>query len=124
MKNLLSLLIIISISYNIYADHHKEENKLKRENPNHLMSFKSCMETKAGISWFLYAADKVIDDIKVNGEEKDKSWNDEKWIEAMALADLASNYSSVYDVWCKDMINHRMKMRENRLNHKKQKAKD
>ena len=124
MKNLLVLTILISISSNIFADHHKEGDKPKRENPNHLMSFKSCMETKAGIGWFLSAADEVFDDIKVNGEEKDKSWNDEKWIEAMALADLASNYSTVYDVWCKDMINHRMKMRENRMNHKKQKTKD
>ena len=124
MKNLLALVVIISISSNIFADHHKEEDKPKRENPNHLMSFKSCMETKAGIGWFLSAADDVFDDIKVNGEEKDKLWNDEKWIEAMALADLASNYSTVYDVWCKDMINHRMKMRENRMNHKKQKTKD
>ena len=124
MKNLLALVVIISISSNIFADHHKEGDKPKRENPNHLMSFKSCMETKAGIGWFLSAADDVFDDIKVNGEEKDKSWNDEKWTEAMALADLASNYSTVYDVWCKDMINHRMKMRENRMNHKKQKTKD
>ena len=124
MKNLLALAILISISSNIFADHHKEGDKSKRENPNHLMSFKSCMETKAGIGWFLYAADDAFDDIKVNGEEKDKSWNDKKWIEAMALADLASNYSTVYDVWCKDMINHRMKMRENRMNHKKQKTKD
>jgi hypothetical protein len=124
MKNLLALVIIISISSNIFADHHKEGDKSKRENPNHLMSFKSCMETKAGIGWFLSAADDVFDDIKVNGEEKDKSWNDKKWIEAMALADLASNYSTIYDVWCKDMINHRMKMRENRMNHKKQKTKD
>ena len=124
MKNLLALVVIISISSNIFADHHKEGDKPKRENPNQLMSFKSCMETKAGIGWFLSAADDVFDDIKVNGEEKDKSWNDEKWIEAMALADLASNYSTVYDVWCKDMINHGMKMRENRMNHKKQKTKD
>ena len=124
MKNLLALVVIVSISSNIFADHHKEGDKPKRENPNHLMSFKSCMETKAGIGWFLSAADDVFDDIKVNGEEKDKSWNDEKWTEAMALADLASNYSTVYDVWCKDMINHRMKMRENRMNHKKQKTKD
>ena len=124
MKNLLALAILISISSNIFADHHKEGDKSKGENPNHLMSFKSCMETKAGIGWFMSAADEVFKDIKVNGEEKDKSWNDEKWIEAMALADLASNYSTVYDVWCKDMINHRMKMRENRMNHKKQKTKD
>ena len=124
MKNLLALVVIILISSNIFADHHKEEDKPKRENPNHLMSFKSCMETKAGIGWFLSGAEEAFDDIKVYGEEKDKSWNDEKWIEAMALADLASNYSTVYDVWCKDMINHRMKMRENRMNHKKQKTKD
>tara|TARA_B100001094_G_scaffold5485_1_gene4941 strand:- start:132 stop:506 length:375 start_codon:yes stop_codon:yes gene_type:complete len=124
MKNLLALAILISISSNIFADHHKEGDKSKRENPNHLMSFKSCMETKAGIGWFLYAADDVFDDIKVNGEEKDKSWNDKKWIEAMALVDLASNYSTVYDVWCKDIINHRMKMEENIMNHKKQKTKE
>ena len=37
--------------------------------------------------------------------------NDEKWADAIALSTLASNYSNVYDVWCKDMINHRMKMR-------------
>jgi hypothetical protein len=124
MKNLLALVVIISISSNIFADHHKEGDKSKRENPNHLMSFKSCMETKAGIGWFLSAADDVFDDIKVNGEEKDKSWNDKKWIEAMALVDLASNYSTVYDVWCKDIINHRMKMEENIMNHKKQKTKE
>ena len=124
MKNLLALAILISISSNIFADHHKEGDKSKRENPNHLMSFKSCMETKVGIGWFLTAADEVFEDIKVNGEEKDKSWNDKKWIEAMALVDLASNYSTVYDVWCKDIINHRMKMEENIMNHKKQKTKE
>ena len=117
MKNLLVLAILIFISSNIFADHHKEGDKSKRGNPNHLMSFKSCMETKAGIGWFLSGAEEAFDDIKEYGEEKDKSWNDEKWIEAMALADLASNYSTIYDVWCKDMINHKM-------NHKKQKTKD
>jgi hypothetical protein len=24
---------------------------------------------------------------------------------------MAANYSTIYNVWCKDMINHRMKMR-------------
>ena len=62
-------------------------------------------------------ADKVLKKIKKKSKKKDKSWNDEKWIEAMALADLASNYSTIYDVWCKDMINHKM-------NRKKQKTKD
>ena len=27
------------------------------------------------------------------------------------LADMAANYSEIYDVWCKDMIAQRMKMR-------------
>ena len=35
----------------------------------------------------------------------------EKWGEAIAISSLAANYSTVYDVWCKDMINHRVKMR-------------
>ena len=41
---------------------------------------------------------------------KDKAWNDRKWAEAISLSDLASNYSTVYDVWCKDMVNKRVKM--------------
>ena len=117
MKNLLALVILISISSNVFADHHKEGDKSERKNPNYLMSFKSCMETKAGISWFLSGAEEAFDEIKEYGGEKRKSWNDNKWNTAMALADLASNYSTIYDVWCKDMINHKM-------NHKKQKTKD
>ena len=34
MKNLLALAILISISSNIFADHHKEGDKSKKENPN------------------------------------------------------------------------------------------
>ena len=92
----------------LYADDQKKE---KREHPNKLMSAKECMETKSGIGWFLGAADDVFEDIKKHGDSKDKSWNDKKWADAIALSALASNYSTVYDVWCKDMIDHRMKMR-------------
>ena len=99
--------------------------KKKEKHPNKLMSAKECMETKSGIGWFLDAADSVFDDIKKHGDSKDKSWNDEKWAKAMALSALASNYSTVYDVWCKDMINHRMKMRmhDSHKNHMKEKKK-
>ena len=104
----------------LYADDHKKE---KREHPNKLMSAKECMETKSGIGWFLGAADSVFDDIKKHGDSKDKSWNDEKWADAIALSALASNYSTVYDVWCKDMINHRMrvKMHDSHKGHMKEK---
>jgi hypothetical protein len=53
----------------------------------------------------LSAADFVWKEIEMNPE------NEEKWAEAAVLADLAANYSTVYDVWCKDMINKRMMMR-------------
>ena len=44
---------------------------------------------------------------------------------AISLSGLASKYSTVYDVWCKDMINNRMKMRmkEHHKDHNKKKDK-
>lgn len=108
MKKITTLIIAFSMFGSLYADDHKKE---KREHPNKLMSAKECMETKAGIKWFLGAADNVFEDIKKYGDSKDKSWNDKKWADAIAMSSLAANYSEVYDVWCKDMINHRMKMR-------------
>ena len=50
------------------------------------MSAKECMETKSGIGWFLSTADDVFEDIKKHGDSKDKSWNDEKWADAIALS--------------------------------------
>ena len=108
MKKITALIIAFSMFGSLYADDHKKE---KREHPNKLMSAKECMETKDAIGWFLESADSIFNDIEQNGMTKDKSWNDEKWANAIALSALASNYSTVYDVWCKDMINHRMKIR-------------
>ena len=114
MKKISTLIIAFSMFGSLYADDHKKE---KREHPNKLMSAKECMETKDGIGWLLESADSIFNDIEQHGMKKDKSWNDKKWAEAIALSTLASNYSTVYDVWCKDMINHRMKMRMHN-NHK------
>ena len=114
MKKISTLIIAFSMFGSLYADDHKKE---KREHPNKLMSAKECMETKDGIGWLLESADSTFSDIEQNGMKKDKSWNDKKWAEAITLSTLASNYSIVYDVWCKDMINHRMKMRMHN-NHK------
>ena len=108
MKKITALIIAFSMFGSLYADDHKKE---KKEHPNKLMSAKECMETKDAIGWFLESADSIFNDIEQNGMTKDKSWNDEKWANAIALSALASNYSTVYDVWCKDMINHRMKIR-------------
>jgi len=108
MKKITSLMIAFSMFGSLYAD---DQQKEKREHPNKLMSAKECMETKDAIGWFLESADSIFNDIEQNGMTKDKSWNDEKQANAIALSTLASNYSTVYDVWCKDMINHKMKMR-------------
>ena len=122
MKKTTALIIAFSMFGTLYADDHKKE---KKEHPNKLMSAKECMETKDAIGWFLESADSIFNDIEQNGMKKDKSWNDKKWAEAIALSTLASNYSTVYDVWCKDMINHKMKMRmhDSHKDHMKEKKK-
>ena len=120
MKKIITLIIAFSMFGSLHADDHK---KAKTEHPNKLMSAKECMETKSGIGWFLGAADGIFEDIKQFGDSKDKSWKEEKWADAIALSALASNYSTVYDVWCKDTINHkmRMKMHDSHKGHMKEK---
>ena len=122
MKKVKALIILISMAGFTYANDHKLEEK---DHPNKIMSGKECMETRAGVAWFLSAADNVFDEIKEYGDMEDKAWNDRKWSEAISLSGLASNYSTVYEVWCKDMINNRMKMRmkEHYKDHKMKKDK-
>ena len=62
-------------------------------------------EIKDGVVGLLSLSDSVWKEIELNPE------NEEKWLEVSVLADMAANYSTIYNVWCKDMINHRMKMR-------------
>ena len=122
MKRVKALIILISMAGFTYANDHKLEEK---DHPNKIMSGKECMETRAGVAWFLSAADNVFDEIKEYGDMEDKAWNDRKWSEAISLSGLASNYSTVYEVWCKDMINNRMKirMKEHYKDHKMKKDK-
>ena len=69
------------------------------------MDFKACKEMKDGIGGLLALSDGIWKEIEMNPE------NEEKWLEVALVADLAANYSEVYDVFCKDMIAQRMKMR-------------
>ena len=108
MRHLL-LTLSLFLSLGMVADHHKnkaEKSKEGSKNPNHLMTFKQCKETKDGVGGLLYLADKAWEEIEEDPE------NEDKWGEAMILANMAANYSTIYDVWCKDMINQRMKMRK------------
>ena len=108
MKNIL-LIIGVFVSIGIVADGHKPSEKSTKDrftdHPNHLMSFKECKEMKDGIGGLLSMSDGAGKEIEANPE------NEEKWVEVALLADLAANYSEVYDVFCKDMIAQRIKMR-------------
>ena len=108
MKKFL-LITSLFISSGAFADHHKTSEKTSMDrfttNPNYLLSFKECKETKEGVRGLLALSETVWKEIEANPE------NEEKWMEVAVLADMAANYSEIYDVWCKDMIAQRMKMR-------------
>ena len=71
--------------------------------PNYLMNRKECKEVKDGVAGLLLMSDSIWKEIKKDPENKDK------WGEVMALSSLASNYSNIYDVWCKGLASHGMK---------------
>tara|TARA_Y100000816_G_scaffold142880_1_gene101303 strand:- start:9079 stop:9450 length:372 start_codon:yes stop_codon:yes gene_type:complete len=108
MKKFL-LITCLFVSSFLIADDHETSEKSSTDrftnNPNYLLSFKECKETKDGVAGLLALSESVWKEIEANPE------NDEKWMEVAILADMAANYSEIYDVWCKDMIAQRMKMR-------------
>ena len=87
-------------------------------NPNYLMKLKECKEVKDGVAGFLMMSDGIWEEIKKDPEDKDK------WAEVMALSSLASNYSNVYDVWCKGLTRHGMKKMKIKAKNYQQNKKD
>ena len=87
-------------------------------NPNYLMNRKECKEVKAGVAGFLMMSDGIWEEINKDPEDKDK------WAEVMALSSLASNYSNVYDVWCKGLTRHGMKKMKIKAKNYQQNKKD
>ena len=108
MKNFL-LITCLFVSLAVISDDHEtsEKSPIDRfaNNPNYLLSFKECKETKEGVAGLLALSETVWKEIEANPD------NEEKWMEVAVLSDMAANYSEIYDVWCKDMIAQRMKMR-------------
>ena len=108
MKNFL-LTTCLFLSLAMISDDHETSEKSPADryvnNPNYLLSFKECKETKEGVAGLLALSEAVWKEIEANPD------NEEKWMEVAVLADMAANYSEIYDVWCKDMIAQRMKMR-------------
>tara|TARA_B100000945_G_C20102823_1_gene466682 strand:- start:214 stop:585 length:372 start_codon:yes stop_codon:yes gene_type:complete len=119
MKNFI-VLFGFFLCLTVVADDHKDREKAMKDkfmnNPNYLLDFKTCKEVKDGIFGLLSLSDSIWKEIELNPE------NEEKWLEVSITSDMAANYSTIYNVWCKDMINHRMKMRK-MSEQKKQKGK-
>ena len=108
MKNLV-VIFSFFLCFTVVADGHKDSEKTMKDkfmnNPNYLLDFKTCKEVKDGVSGLLSLSDSIWKEIELDPE------NEEKWLEVVLLSDLIGNYSTVYDVWCKDMINKRVQMR-------------
>ena len=128
MKKLFTLMFAVSMTSLVYADGHKESERKSSDqmknakekmmnNPNYLMSFKECKELKSDIGGLLSMAASKSKEIKLDPK------NVKKWGEAISISDLAANHSTVYNVWCKDMINHKMKKEKNHKSNRKGKDK-
>jgi len=117
MKRLFVLTMLTCMIPLAVADHHKDvkSKEKKMNNPNHLLNFAECKEIKEGIGGILSMSGGIWKEIEKNPEDK------KKWGEVIALSDLAANQSTVYDVWCKDMIHKRMKSRDKAKKEKKHK---
>jgi hypothetical protein len=100
---LLIVLTMIYANYGFAGDHQKNKQPKNTDaiSRHFLLDAQDCKETKEGIGVFLSKADYIFDDIRAYGEEKSKKWNDKKWLEASFLSELAANYSTIYQVWCK-----------------------
>ena len=76
------------------------------DNQDDLISGKDCGEVKEAIGYFLGVADYLFNEIeKIKFTDESEVAKKEKETElfegAMAMSELAANYSTVYDVWCK-----------------------
>ena len=72
-----------------------------------LLDEKACKETKEGIGYFLGVADYLFKENEKNNKtmqtaEERKANEKELLGGAIAFSQLAANYSTVYEVWCKD----------------------
>ena len=103
MKKKLTLILAITATNFAFADHHpKPEPKQGDHMGRHfLLDSQDCKDTKDGVGHLLFMADELFDEIKTYGDDKSKTWNKEKWGKAAFFSELAANYSTVYQVWCK-----------------------
>ena len=76
------------------------------DNDDPLLDEAACTETKEGVGYFLGVADYLFNEIEkqeytTQTEEEKKAKEKELYEGAIAFSQLAANYSTVYNVWCK-----------------------
>lgn len=97
----------------VSADDHKEKDKKMekaKSHPNFLLTPKQCKETKDGVAKLLGMSDKIWKEIAKHSENRGEKWTKAEWTKASTLANTAASYSTIYDVWCKDMMKMGTKM--------------
>jgi len=72
-----------------------------------LLDAKACKDTKEGIGYFLGIADYLFKETEKNNKtkqtEEERKINEKELLAgAISFSQLAANYSTVYEVWCKD----------------------
>ena len=72
-----------------------------------LLDEKACKETKEGIGYFLGVADYLFKENEKNNKtmqtKEERKANEKELLGgAIAFSQLAANYTTVYEVWCKD----------------------
>jgi len=97
----------------VHADDHKEKGQKMDKlvnHPNYLLSPKECKETKEAIGGLLLMSDQIWKEIEKHSEHNGEEWTEKEWAKASFVASTAADYSTVYDVWCKDMMAMKTKM--------------
>ena len=95
MRSILLIAILSCSASFVFASNHD------------LLDAEACKETKEGIGYFLGVADYLFKETEKNNQkmqsEKERKANEEDLLTgAIAFSQLAANYSTVYEVWCKD----------------------
>ena len=93
-------------------DHMEGDKKIEKatSHPNFLLTPKECKETKEAIGGLLLMSDKIWKEVEKHSEHYGEEWTEKEWAKASFVASTAADYSTIYDVWCKDMMAMRTKM--------------
>ena len=115
MFNKIILTCMLALPFVLTADDHKMHDKAKKEmmekkrmemmmQRKQRMGFwkpEDCKKVSDASGLFLYFSGQAIDEASALEEEGKTTAADEKYLEGMALAELAANYAKNFEAYCK-----------------------